>query len=131
MLAASAAGLASSLDIIAVASALVLAEAFDMWPESNGGCGSYSMDSWMALALASPAMRPASHSPRSMPADTPAQVTVLSSADTMRSSLTGCAPNVRSTGNAAQCEVARLPSSRPAAARISEPEHTDAVHVEV
>ena len=38
-------GLSSSLDISAVALALVAAEAFDMWPESNGGCGSYSIDS--------------------------------------------------------------------------------------
>jgi len=36
--AASAAGLANSLPIIAVAVALVLADAFDMCPESNGGC---------------------------------------------------------------------------------------------
>ena len=53
-MAASAAGFASSLLISAVAAALVLADAFDMCPESNGGCGSYSMDSWMALARPSP-----------------------------------------------------------------------------
>ena len=36
-----------------------------------------------------------------------------------------------SMGNAAQCEVARLPSSNPAAARMIEPEHTDVVQVAV
>ena len=38
-------GLALSLDNSAVAAAFVVAEAFDMWPESNGGCGSYSLAS--------------------------------------------------------------------------------------
>jgi hypothetical protein len=37
-------GLIRSLDISAVAAAFVVADAFDMWPESNGGCGSYSID---------------------------------------------------------------------------------------
>ena len=82
----------------------------------------------MALAFASPAIRPASHSPRSMPADTPAAVTIRPPASTMRSSPTGSTPNVRSIGSAAQCDVARLPSSSPAAARITDPEHTDVVH---
>ena len=125
------AGLSNSFDISAVALAFVAADAFDRWPESNGGCGSYSIDSWMALALASPPIWPASHSPRSMPAETPAQVTMRSSARTMRSSPTGCAPKARRACTAAQCEVARLPSSRPAAASSTEPEHTEAVQVVV
>jgi hypothetical protein len=45
-----------SLPSIAVDNAFVAAEAFDRCPESNGGCGSYSIVSWMALALASPAI---------------------------------------------------------------------------
>ena len=49
----------------------------------------------------------------------------------MRSSLTGVTPNVRSIGTTIQCEVARLPLSTPAAARISDPEHTDVVQLAV
>ena len=69
--------------------------------------------------------------PSAEPAETPAQVTILSSADTIRSSSTGTAPKVRNSCTAAQCDVARLPSSRPAAARITDPEHTEAVHVDL
>ena len=49
----------------------------------------------------------------------------------MRSSPTGLTPNAFSADSAAQCDVARLPSSSPAAASMIEPEHTDAVHVAV
>lgn len=68
------AGVALSLDSRAVAAALVVADAFDMWPESNGGCGSYSIANWIALARPSPPISPASQSARSSPADTPALV---------------------------------------------------------
>ena len=60
----------------------------------------------------------------------PAQVTMWPSW-TIRSSPTGVTPNGFSIGTHIQCDVARLPSSNPAAARITEPEHTDAVHVAV
>ena len=43
-------------------------------PARNGGCGSYSMPSWMAWATSSPAMRAASVSAMSMPDETPAAV---------------------------------------------------------
>lgn len=43
-------GLKVSLASPAVAVALVAALALDMCPESNGGCGSYSMLNWIALA---------------------------------------------------------------------------------
>src|SRR6201988_866211 len=115
-----------SLPSIAVAAAFVAADAFDMWPESNGGCGAYSIVSWMALAFASPTTCPASPNPRSMPAETPAQVTMLPSW-TIRSSPTGVTPNGFSIGTHIQCDVARFPSSNPAAARVTEPEQTDAV----
>src|SRR5271168_2089197 len=134
-MALSCAGFTRSFDIRAVAAALVDADAFDMWPESNGGCGSYSMASWMTFARPSPPIFAASHSPRSMPADTPAHVTILffaaPSAATMRSSPTALTPITFRAGSAAQCDVARLPSSNPAAARMIEPEHTDVVHVAV
>jgi len=52
-------------------------------------------------------------------------------ATTIRSSPTGVTPKVFNIGTAIQCDVARLPLSSPAAARITEPEHTDAVHVAV
>ncbi|SKV20869.1 Uncharacterised protein [Mycobacteroides abscessus subsp. abscessus] len=45
----------------------------------------------------------------------------------MRSSPTGVTPNGFSSGSVDQCEVARCPSSRPAAASTSEPLHTDVV----
>src|ERR1700686_2560900 len=53
-MALSCAGFTRSFDIRAVAAALVDADAFDMWPESNGGCGSYSMAGWMTFARPSP-----------------------------------------------------------------------------
>ena len=56
-----------------------------------------------------------------MPADTPAQVTIRRPRRTIRSSPTGVTPNAFSADSAAQCDVARLPSSSPAAARITEP----------
>jgi hypothetical protein len=127
-------GLASSLPIIATAAALVAADAFDVCPESNGGCGSYSMHSWMTFARSGPAIWAASHSPRSMPADTPAAVTILGpspSTATIRSSPTGVTPSALSPLSAIQCEVARLPSNTPAAARMTEPEHTDVVQAAV
>ena len=43
----------------------------------------------------------------------------------------GSAPSSRSSSSASQWLVARLPSSSPAAARISEPVQTEVVHVEV
>src|SRR5712691_11334241 len=43
-------------------------------PAENGGCGSYSIPSWMAWATSSPAMRAASVSAMSMPDDTPGAV---------------------------------------------------------
>ena len=46
-----------------------------------------------------------------------------------RDTATGTAPNIFSVGMASQCDVARRPSSRPAAARITEPEHTDVVQL--
>ena len=113
-----------------MAAALVFADALDMWPLSNGGCGSYSMDNWMTFARSSPPIWPASHKARSMPADTPALVTIWPSCTT-RSSPTGLAPRPFSMVSAAQCDAARLPSSRPAAARMTEPEHTDVVQVAV
>ena len=62
-----------------------------------------------------------------MPADTPAAVTYFPSMTTR--SLTGRAPSGRSRSRASQCEVARRPSSSPAAARISDPVHTDVVQL--
>jgi hypothetical protein len=55
-----------------------------------GGWGSYSMPSWMACAVASPAIRPARAKAMSMPEDTPAAVTYLPSKTTR--SATGIAP---------------------------------------
>src|ERR1700726_1146900 len=124
------AGLALSFDNSAVAAAFVVADAFDMWPESNGGCGSYSIASWIAFARLSPPIWPASHSARSSPADTPALVT-MSSSCTIRSSATAVTPNPFNSGMASQCDVARRPLSRPAAARITDPEHTDVVQLAV
>jgi hypothetical protein len=96
-------------------------------PAVSGGCGSYSIMSWMACAAGVPAIRPESPSAMSMPADTPAAVTYLPSMTTR--SLTGRAPNSRSRSRCSQCEVARRPSSSPAAARISDPVHTDVVQL--
>jgi hypothetical protein len=44
-------------------------------PLSNGGCGSYSMPSWIALATSALAICAANHSAMSIPADTPAAIT--------------------------------------------------------
>ena len=46
-------------------------------PLSNGGCGSYSIPSWIACATCSPAIRAASVSAMSIPDDTPAAVITL------------------------------------------------------
>jgi hypothetical protein len=85
------------------------------------------MPSWMAWATRSPEIRPARVSAMSMPEETPAAVTYLPSNTTR--SLTGVTPNFASWSTAIQYEVARRPVSRPAAARISEPVHTEVVHV--
>ena len=61
----------------------------------------------------------------SMPADTPAAVTYFPSNTTR--SLTGVAPRRPSSSRASQCEVARRPVSSPAAARMSDPVHTEVV----
>ena len=55
---------------------------------STAAAASYSSISWMASAASRPAIRPASSSAMSMPADTPAPVTYLPSITTR--SLTGC-----------------------------------------
>ena len=64
--------------------------AFAVEPLSNGGCGSYSMPSWIAWASSAPAIRAASVSAMSMPADTPAAVITLPCLTTR--ALTGVAP---------------------------------------
>ena len=46
-------------------------------PAVNGGCGSYSMLSWIARATSSPAIRAASVRAMSIPEDTPAEVMTL------------------------------------------------------
>src|SRR5688500_3103414 len=93
---------------------------------ANGGCGSYSIPSWMPWATVSPASRAARRKAISMPAETPAAVMILPSTTTR--SLTGVAPNFASRSSTAQCVVARRPSSKPAAPRTSAPVHTDVVH---
>jgi hypothetical protein len=71
-------------------------------PLSNGGCGSYSMPSWIALATSALAICAANHSAMSIPADTPAAVTTLPCGTTRRSRRTaswalncGCPPGRR------------------------------------
>ena len=108
---------------------MTLSGALSSEPESNGGCGSYSMPSWTPCANSSPAMRAASVSAMSMPDDTPAAVTILPCSTTRRP--VGIAPYSFSRSSDAQCVVASLPSSRPAAASNIEPVHTDVVHVVV
>lgn len=63
----------------------------------------------------------------SIPDETPAAVTYLPSKTTR--SPVGSAPKPGSWSSASQWEVARRPLSRPAAARISEPVHTEVVQV--
>ncbi len=75
----------------------------------------------------SSAILAASAKAMSMPADTPAAVTCLPS-NTTRSG-TASTPSPRSSSSASQWLVARLPSSRPAAASTSEPVQTEVVHV--
>jgi hypothetical protein len=87
------------------------------------------MPSWMDWAIWSPAIRPASARPMSMPADTPAAVTYLPSNTTR--SLTGVTASAPSSSRASQCDVARRPASSPAAARMSEPVQTDVVQAVV
>ena len=58
-------------------SSWISAGAFDGEPASIGGCGSYSMPSWMAWATSTPASSMASVNAMSMPADTPAPVRFL------------------------------------------------------
>src|ERR1035441_2125791 len=73
----------------------------------------------MAWAPPSPATRPASVRPISMPADTPAAVTYLPSVTTR--SVTGIAPRRRSWSTGSPAEVARRPpagqDARPGAPR--------------
>src|SRR5712675_2160884 len=65
-----------------------------------------------------------------MPADTPADVTILPER-TMRCSGRGFAPIILSTPILYQCVVAGTPFSIPAAPKINEPVQTEAVHVVV
>ena len=53
-------------------------------PASNGGCGSYSMPSWIAWATSGPAIFAASTRPMSIPEDTPAAVMTLPCSTTRR-----------------------------------------------
>ncbi len=63
-----------------------------------------------------------------MPADTPAAVAIRPVC-TIRLSGCGSAPSSARVDCTIQCVVAGCPASMPAAARISEPEHTDVVHL--
>ena len=58
-------------------SAIVSGDAVRVEPESNGGSGSYSMPSWIALATSSWVIRATSVRAMSIPEDTPAAVTIL------------------------------------------------------
>ena len=62
--------------IILLARPRARADALRMWPESNGGCGSYSMVSWIASACSRPAISLANQR-KSIPAETPAAVMIL------------------------------------------------------
>jgi len=64
--------------------ATVSGRAFAGEPEPNGGSGSYSIPSWIALATSSPAIRAASRSAMSIPAETPAAVITLPCTTTRR-----------------------------------------------
>ncbi|MDQ0380277.1 hypothetical protein FB470_004271 [Amycolatopsis thermophila] len=74
--------------------------------------------------MSSPAKRAARWSAMSMPAATPAAVSIPPWSTQRR--LTGTAPYSRSVSRNAQCVVAFRPVSRPAAPRISELGRTDA-----
>jgi hypothetical protein len=81
------------------------------------------------LATSSPAIRAASVSAMSIPADTPAAVTTLPCCTTRCP--VGSAPYRRSVSSSSQCEVARSPSRIPAAPSSSDPVQTDVVHCDV
>jgi hypothetical protein len=83
--------------------------------------------SWMVFATSGPTISAASVSAMSMPALTPAAVTIFPRRTTR--SFTGIAPRPASSPFAAQCVVASTPFSTPAPARSSDPVHTDVVHV--
>src|SRR4051794_3913154 len=110
-------------------SSTIAGSAFAGEPASKGGSGSYSIPSWIACATSSPASSRTSSSAMSIPDATPAAVTYLPSTTTRRSA--GSAPNAASVSRQIQWQVAALPSSRPAAARTSEPVQTDVVHLVV
>src|SRR4029453_16893868 len=63
-------------DVARRTSSMVSGEALAAEPLSKGGCGSYSMPSWIALATSSPAIWAASHRAMSIPADPPAAGTI-------------------------------------------------------
>jgi len=63
----------------------------------------------------------------SIPAVTPAAVTILPSST--KRPPTGSAPNCRSDSSRSQFEVARFPSSSPAAPSTSDPVQTEVVHL--
>src|SRR4029077_19994262 len=77
---------------------------------AQGGCGSYSIPSWIACAMSSPATRAASVNAMSMPDDTPAAVMILPCSTTR--SEPGVAPNWLRSSSTRQCVVAFFPSSR-------------------
>ena len=81
----------------------------------------------VALATASPWWRATTRRAMSIPAEMPAEVRTPPSSTTCSSSTTVTAGNhARISPRTRQCVVARLPSSRPALPRSSEPVQTEA-----
>ena len=98
-------------------------EAVSGRPASNGGAGAYSRFSWMASACGRPTSSAAKVSAMSMPAVTPPPLMNLPSVTTRARS--GTAPSRARKSWLAQCVVARLPSSSPAAASTRAPVQTE------
>jgi hypothetical protein len=92
-------------------------------PASNGGAGAYSICNWIACAAAGPANSATMVRAKSIPAVTPPPVNTVPSRTTRPA--VGMAPNAESKSREAQCDVARLPRSRPAAPSTSAPVHTE------
>ena len=92
-------------------------------PESKGGCGAYSIPSWIFRAVSAPNHSDATVRAKSIPAVTPPPVITLPSTTTR--SATGSHPKAASIGSDIQWVVARLPRSSPAAPSTSAPVQTD------
>ena len=121
---------ASASRITAVTSSRISGDAFEGAPESYGGCGSYSIPSWIALATSSPDDL-SDERERQVDARRHTRAASRPCPRTRRAPRSAPRRGGEDGRTRSQCVVAGSPSRMPAAPRMSAPVHTDVVYVVV